>query len=76
MTDVIEQTPEVSAAETNRIYCAEYYRKNRVRILDKVRHYSLDKKDEISKMKKIYYQRHKARIRAAQKIKYDESIAI
>ena len=74
MADVIE-TPDISAAEKNKRYCAEYYRLHRESILDRVKHYSLDKKDEISKMKKIYYQRHKARIRAAQKIKYDESIA-
>ena len=75
MADVIDLPEEISAAEKNKRYCAAYYRLNKGRILDRVKHYSLEKKDEISKMKKIYYQRHKARIRAAQKIKYDESKA-
>ena len=66
---------EISAVEKVKRYSAEYYILNRERILDRVKHYSLEKKDEISKMKKIYYQRHKARIREAQKIKYDKSLA-
>ena len=80
MADVIDLPEEISAAEKNKRYCAAYYRLNRDSILDKVRHYSLDKKDEISKMKAFYYQRHKARIKEKnradyQKRKLDKSIA-
>ena len=49
--DILE---EISAAEKNKRYSAAYYRLNRDRILQKVKNASLEKKDEISKMKASY----------------------
>ena len=80
MADVIDLPEEISAAEKNKRYCAAYYRLNKERILDRVKHYSLEKKDEISKMKAFYYQRNKTQLKEKnradyQKRKLDKSIA-
>ena len=79
MADVTEQPHDVSAAEKNRLYCAAYYRLNRDSILDKVKHYSLDKKAEIKIMKAFYYQRNKKRLKEKNRADYqnrkDKSIA-
>ena len=68
MTEDIPE--EISPAEKNKRYCAEYYRLNKGRILDRVKHYSLKKKDEISKMKAFYYQRNKERLKEKNRADY------